>query len=124
MTNKRPKYLNVFKIRLPVPALVSILHRISGLLLFLALPLFLWLLQCSLASPDSYAQLGSLLAHTLSKLGLLVMLWALLHHLCAGIRFLAIDLDIGVLLAPARATSKAVLGVSLVLTALLGARLW
>lgn len=124
MTNKRPKYLDVFQIRLPVPALVSILHRVSGLLLFLALPLFLWVLQCSLASPDSYEQLGSLLAHPLSKLCLLLMAWALLHHLCAGIRFLAIDLDIGVLLAPARAGAKAVLGVSLVLTALLGARLW
>ncbi len=124
MTNKRPKYLNVFKIRLPVPALVSILHRISGLLLFLALPLFLWMLQCSLASPDGYAQLGSLLGHPVSKLFLLLMLWALLHHLCAGLRFLAIDMDIGVLLAPARASAKAVLAVSLVLTALLGARLW
>jgi succinate dehydrogenase / fumarate reductase cytochrome b subunit len=124
MNNRRPKYLNVFQIRLPVPALVSILHRISGLLLFLALPLFLWMLQCSRASSDGYAQLASLLAHPVSKLGLLLLLWALLHHLCAGLRFLAIDLDIGVLLAPARAGAKAVLGVSLVLTALFGARLW
>ncbi len=124
MNNKRPKYLNVFRIRLPWPALVSILHRISGLMLFLALPALLWMLQQSLASPESYTQVGSVLSHPMSKLLLLLILWALLHHLCAGIRFLAIDLDIGAALAPARAGAKAVLAASLLLTALIGAYLW
>ncbi len=124
VTNKRPKFLVLYQIRLPLPALVSILHRISGVLMFLALPVLLWLLQASLRSPDSYAALAGVLAHPAAKLLLLLLLWALLHHLCAGIRFLAIDLHWGVKLAPARASSKLVLAVSLALTVLLGVRLW
>ncbi len=124
MNKKRPKHLALLQISLPLPGWISILHRISGALLFLALPLLLWMLQQSLASADSHAELAALLGHPLAKLVLLVLLWALLQHLCAGVRFLIIDLDIGVALAPARASSKAVLFVSLVLTAWLGVRLW
>ena len=124
MNKKRPKYLDLTRIRLPLPALVSILHRISGLLLFLALPLLLLLLQYSLRSIETYTQLAVVLQHPFSKLLLLVVLWAFLHHFCAGIRYLAIDLDWGVGLAQARASSKWVLAVSLTLTVLLGVRLW
>ncbi len=124
MDKNRPKYLALHQIRLPLPGLVSILHRISGMLLFLALPVLLWALQQSLISADAHAQVAELLNHPFSKAVLLVILWAFLHHLCAGIRFLIIDLDIGVALASARASSKLVLFISLVLTALVGARLW
>lgn len=124
MNKNRPRYLALYQIRLPLPGWISILHRISGALLFLALPLFLWILQQSLLSPEAHAEIATALQHPASKTFLTVILWAFLHHICAGIRFLIIDMDIGVALAPARATSKLVLFVSLVLTIVLGARLW
>ena len=124
MNENRPKHLALSQIRLPLSALVSILHRISGALLFLALPLLLLMLQYSLRSIETYTQLAGVLHHPFSKLFLLVMLWAFLHHLCSGIRYLVIDLDYGVRLAQARASSKWVIFVSLALTVLIGARLW
>src|SRR5262245_39882278 len=74
MNQSRPKYLNLFEIRLPVPALVSILHRISGLVLFLFLPYLLWLLQASLASPESFERYRAVLANPLAKLTLIALL--------------------------------------------------
>lgn len=124
MVKERPKHLDLSKIKLPLPALVSILHRISGVLLFLSFPLLLMLLQYSLRSIETYTHLVGLLHHPLSKLALLGLLWATLHHICSGIRCLALDMDWGIKLAQARASSKWVLIVSLALTALIGARLW
>jgi len=124
MNKKRPKYLTLYQIKLPLPGLLSILHRISGLMLFLALPLLLWMLQASLRSIETYTRLLAVLAHPLLKLMLLGLLWAFLHHFCAGLRYLSIDLDYGVKLAQARASSKAVLVLSLALTVLIGVKLW
>ncbi|WP_435626844.1 succinate dehydrogenase, cytochrome b556 subunit [Candidatus Ferrigenium straubiae] len=124
MNKQRPKHLALHLIKLPLPGFVSILHRISGLLLFLALPLLLLMLQYSLLSIETYTRLMDMLAHPLAKLMLLGLLWALLHHFCAGLRYLAIDLGYGVQLAQARASSKVVLAASLLLTVLLGAKLW
>lgn len=124
MTKTRPKYLDLTRIRLPLPALVSILHRISGFGLFLFLPFLLYLLHASLASPDSYVRFRGLFDNALVKLVLLGLLWAWLHHLCAGIRFLLLDLHVGVDLPTARQSSRVVLAVSLVLTVVLGVFLW
>lgn len=120
MNTNHPKFLALHQIRLPLPALVSILHRFSGLLLFLALPLLLWMLQYSLRSIETYTMLVEVLRHPASKLFLLLVLWAFMHHLAAGLRFLAIDLERGVRLGQARASSKWVLVTSIVLTAVLG----
>lgn len=124
MNGNRPKYLDLTKIKLPVPGLVSILHRISGFGLFLFLPLLLWLLQSSLASPESYVRYRDAIAHPLLKLILLGLLWAFLHHLFAGLRFLMLDLHVGTDLPAARNSSRAVLAVSIVLTIVLGVLLW
>ena len=124
MNTNRPKFLALHQIRLPLPGLVSILHRFSGLLLFLALPLLLWMLQYSLRSIETYTTLVEIMRHPLSKLFLLLVLWAFLHHFSAGLRFLAIDLEWGVGLARARASSRVVLAVSLIMTMLLGVWLW
>lgn len=124
MNKPRPKHLALHLIKLPLPGIVSILHRISGLLLFVALPLLLLALQYSLRSVETYAQLQAVLAHPLLKLLLLGLLWAFLHHFCAGLRYLAIDLGYGVKLAQARNSSKLVLAVSIALTVLIGAGLW
>ena len=121
----RPVYLNLLAIRQPVPAIVSILHRASGALLFLVgIPLLLWAVQRSLASPESWTAMRASLAHPVAKLLLLGLVWAYLHHFCAGIRYLLLDLHIGTDLAPSRQSSYAVLIVSLALTAVVGARLW
>lgn len=124
MNKNRPVYLDLRLIKLPLPGFVSVLHRVSGLLLFLALPLLLRMLQDSLLSIETYTQLAAMLRHPLSKLVLTGLLWAFLHHCCAGIRFLAIDMHIGAGLAQARASSKWVLSVSLGLTLLIGIWLW
>jgi succinate dehydrogenase / fumarate reductase cytochrome b subunit len=124
MAGTRPKYLDLTRIRLPVPALVSILHRISGAALFLFLPILIWLLQSSLAAPESYESFRAAIAHPLVKLVLIGLLWAFLHHLFAGIRFLLLDVHVGTDLAAARGSSRAVLAAGLVLTVALGAWLW
>lgn len=124
MKNSRPRHLALHKIKLPLPGIVSILHRISGLLLFAALPFLLLMLQYSLHSTDMHGQLRDALAHPLARLASLIILWAFLHHFFAGLRYLAIDLGYGVRLAQARASSKAVLVVSLALTAWSGVALW
>lgn len=124
MNRKRPKHLALHQIRLPLAGYVSILHRLSGALLFLALPLLLWALYASLRSIETYTALVTILQHPLAKVGVLLVLWAFLHHFCAGIRYLAIDVRLASSLARARASSVWVMIVSLVLTLLIGVRLW
>ena len=105
-------------------AIVSGMHRISGAVLFLFIPLLLWLWQESLASPQSFAAFTAVVAQPLMKIVLFGLLWGYLHHLCAGIRHLALDLDFGTELAAARASSKAVLAVSIGLTLAAAVALW
>jgi succinate dehydrogenase / fumarate reductase cytochrome b subunit len=124
MNKTRPKHLALHKIKLPLPGYVSILHRVSGAVLFLALPLLLALLDQSLRSIETFTNLAEYLDHVLVKLALLGLIWAFLHHFCAGLRYLAIDLHLLHGLSGARASSRWVLVVSLVLTVVLGAKLW
>lgn len=124
----RPKYLSLaallFEIRLPLPGWVSILHRISGLLLFLAVVWLLFMLDRSLASEADFEATRRYVGLLPVKLSLLALIWAFCHHFCAGIRFLLLDLDRGVDKATARLTSWITLAASLALTAWLGAKLW
>jgi succinate dehydrogenase / fumarate reductase cytochrome b subunit len=124
MNNKRPKHLALHQIKLPLPGIVSILHRISGLFLFFALPFLLLMLQYSLRSIETYTQLINLLAHPLLKLMLLGLLWASMHHFFAGLRYFSIDLHYVRNLAQARNSSKFVLVVSMLLTVWIGVKLW
>ncbi|OGT20043.1 MAG: succinate dehydrogenase, cytochrome b556 subunit [Gallionellales bacterium RIFOXYB12_FULL_54_9] len=124
MKKQRPKHLALHLIKLPLPGFISILHRVSGLALFLALPLLLLALQYSLRASVTYQQLQEVLAHPLAKLLMLGLLWSFLHHLCAGIRYLAIDLHYISNLKQARGSSKVVLAVSLLLTIFIGVKLW
>ncbi|MDR0564759.1 MAG: succinate dehydrogenase, cytochrome b556 subunit [Azoarcus sp.] len=121
---KRPKHLALWQIHFPVPAIMSIAHRISGAGLFLLLPFLIYLLGKSLGSPESFAEFKACIAHPLVKLVLLGLLWAYMHHFCAGIRYLFLDIDKGVDLACARKTAIAVFAVSLTLTAVIGVKLW
>ncbi|APR05157.1 succinate dehydrogenase, cytochrome b556 subunit [Thauera chlorobenzoica] len=120
----RPKHLALNQIRLPLPGIVSILHRISGAGLFLLLPFLLFLLDRSLGSAESFETFSAVVGNPLAKLLLLGLLWAYLHHFCAGIRFLLLDLHIGGDLQPARNSSRIVLIVSIALTVVIGVKLW
>lgn len=124
MSKARPKHLNLFQIRQPVPAIVSVLHRVSGALLFLFLWLFLAALERSLVSAESFADLKAYFDHPLIKLIGLGLLWAYLHHSFAGIRHLGLDLRLGIDLPKARASAYAVLILGFGLTVLIGVILW
>jgi succinate dehydrogenase / fumarate reductase cytochrome b subunit len=121
----RPIYLDLFAIRQPLPAIVSILHRISGALLFLVgLPLVLWGLQTSLSTPEGFDRLAAWLAAPAVRLLLVVLTWAWLHHLIAGIRHLLADVHIGLDLGPARQSAALTLVLAVLLTLALAVRLW
>lgn len=121
----RPIYLDVFAIRQPLPAIVSILHRTSGALMFVAgIPLLLWFVQRSLASPDGFAAAIAPFTSPFGKLVVLVLAWCYLYHLLAGLRHLALDLHVGIRLAPARATAAVVLVLSVLLALIVAVRLW
>lgn len=94
--NGRHIYLNLLQIRLPIAGVMSIAHRVSGVLMVLAIPLLIGLLDFSLADVESFDHLAALLNGWLGWLILFVVLWALLHHLLAGIRYFLLDIDIGV----------------------------
>lgn len=105
----RPVYLNLFRIHLPLPGWVSILHRVSGALLFAALPLGVWALSVSLADEAGFQRIAGWLAHPLTRLFLLGLIWAFVHHLLAGLRHLALDVHWGVDLRHARQSGFAVI---------------
>jgi len=91
--SSRPVYLNLFHIRLPIPGVASILHRASGLLMFVLIPMALYLLDRSLRSADDFAAVATSLYSW--RWLLLPLVWALSHHLLAGLRVLLIDLEWG-----------------------------
>ena len=124
MPKQRPKYLNLFIIKLPLPGVVSILHRISGALLFLVIPFVLYLLKISLASEEGFEAAKQMMSGHIAKLVLLVLSWALLHHFFAGLRFLAMDMHYGIELSQTRRAAMAVMAISLILTFFLGVWLW
>jgi len=124
-TKSRPLYLNLFRIRMPIPSIVSFLHRVTGaLLLVFGIPLMLASVSSSLASPESYASFKQTLANPLAKLVLIGAVWALLHHFCAGVRHLLLDLHTGIELATARQSSVVVLAASLALTLIVAVKIW
>ncbi len=116
---KRPKNLDLTTIQLPLAGKVSILHRVSGAGMFICFPLLLWLFSASLSSPESFATFKSIAGMLPVKVVLAGLLWAFIHHFCAGIRFLLLDLHIGIEKEEARKSAIAVLAVSIPLTLIL-----
>ena len=110
--------------KLPWSGKVSILHRVSGAVLFLSLPFILYLFDKSLTSELSFFTFSEVVGHPLIKLILLGLIWAFLHHFCAGIRFLALDLHKGIEKHQIQKSAVSVLVVSLSLTLVLGAKLF
>ncbi|SPE22548.1 succinate dehydrogenase, cytochrome b556 subunit [Burkholderiales bacterium] len=109
----------LYHYRLPLAGIVSILHRVSGLLMFLLLPVLLWLFDLSLSSERSFDRLVELSQGWVTRIVLLGLGWALLHHLCAGVRFLLLDLHLGTERLAAYRSSLAVFAVSVPLTLVL-----
>ena len=95
VTDNRPFYLNLLKIRLPVTGFVSILHRVSGFLLFIAIPFAVYLFDLSLQGVEGFQQAQQILLLPVIQLASLILLWSIIHHLFAGVRFLLTDFDIG-----------------------------
>lgn len=125
-TEKRPVYLDMPTIikHLPIPAIVSILHRATGVALFILLPFLLALLSGSRSSGEDFAYYQAWADNWFIKLILWVVLWAFIHHMFAGIRFLLIDAHIGVELQTARKSARIVLIAAAVTAFVLGIALW
>ncbi|TWG89148.1 succinate dehydrogenase subunit C [Cupriavidus gilardii J11] len=125
----RPEFRNIgigqiARYRLPWAGKVSILHRVSGAMLFLLLPFVLYLFEQSITSELSFAKFSGLVSGGFVKLVLLALIWGYLHHFCAGIRFLLLDMHVGVDKPASRKSAIAVLVISLVLTAIFGLKLY
>jgi succinate dehydrogenase / fumarate reductase cytochrome b subunit len=115
----RPVFLNLMQIRLPVAGVMSIIHRATGVVMVLAIPLLIYLLDLSLSGAEGYADSADLFGNLLVKLMLFLFLWGLMHHLLAGIRYLLIDIDIGVEKPLFRQTAWAVIVAAPVLALML-----
>ena len=124
MNDKRPVNLDLSTIKFPVTAIASITHRVTGVAIFLALPILLWMLDRSLASPESFADLKELMTSPLVKLVVWAILAVLLYHLVAGIRHLVMDAGVGERLEGGRRGAKLVFIISVVLILLVGGWIW
>ena len=121
----RPKYYDLNLAHLPPPGLVSIFHRISGALLFFPLlPIALYVLHVTLGSEEGYTRWAAMFGRPGVKLIAIGAGWAYAHHFFAGLRYLLLDLHIGIDKAPARASAVAVLVLGLLSAVLIAWCLW
>jgi succinate dehydrogenase / fumarate reductase cytochrome b subunit len=124
MNDKRPINLDLASLKFPPMAIASILHRISGLVLFLLLPIILYFLKLSLHSVESFAHLQVVMASNYSKLVLWAFSSALVYHIVAGFRHMFMDLGFGEHLNSARISSIAIIVLGSILTIILGVWIW
>lgn len=124
MKSQRPVNLDLRTIKLPITAYTSILHRISGVILFVGLAVLLYALDKSLASEEGFAQVQACMTSPLAKLVIWGLLSALLYHLVAGVRHLIMDMGIGETLEGGKLGSQIVLAVSAVVIVLAGVWIW
>jgi succinate dehydrogenase / fumarate reductase cytochrome b subunit len=113
-----PRFLNLLKIKLPPGGMASIGHRISGVLMFLAIPLVAWLFGRSLENEAAYLEVVRLMRSPPAVLVSVLLVWSLSHHLLAGIRHLLLDIEVGMKKEQARASAWVVNVGALVLTAI------
>lgn len=122
-SQRRPVFLNLLQFRFPIPAIMSIVHRGSGAVMVLSIPLFVYLLDLSLRGEAGFAEADGLLQSGPVRLILFFYLWGVIHHLLAGVRYLLLDFDIGVDREAGMRSAWAVLVAAPVLTVLLGVML-
>jgi succinate dehydrogenase / fumarate reductase cytochrome b subunit len=121
---KSPVYLNLLQIRLPVGGVLSILHRVSGVLLTLSIPFMIWLMQHMNSGPDGYAYVIGLMNHGAFKLLVFLLAWLMIQHSLSGIRHLLLDMGVGYELARARSSAWLAFALSILLAAVLAVVLW
>ena len=134
MRRQRPgtmRLIDATQYRLPLAAWLSILHRVSGAMMFVLLPFVIWLFDVSVTSEISYERFTTafgagigFVPGTLVKLVVLGLIWAYLHHFIAGVRHLWMDMTHSVSAAQGRSSAVVTLGLSLLLTVALGAKLF
>ncbi|MCB1865917.1 MAG: succinate dehydrogenase, cytochrome b556 subunit [Chromatiales bacterium] len=124
LARKRPVFINLLKIRQPVAAVMSIGHRASGFLLFLVLPISAWLLDRALHSRAGFEYVRAVFHSWPGRIALFIVLWSLLHHLFAGIRYLLLDVHVGIERIAARRSAWAVMILGLLCSAGIMAVLW
>lgn len=124
MKSNRPVNLDLTKFKFPLTAITSIIHRISGVVLFLCIPLLLGYLSCSLSSADSYSAVVASLQTGWGKFITWLVLAAVLYHLVAGIRHLLMDLGFGETKHSSKITAVIMLIVFVVLVILAGVYVW
>lgn len=113
-TKQRPKFLNLLQIRLPATAVASFLHRVTGVILFLILPLVIYGLGLSLKGENGFHEVIMVINSPAYRLLLVLIGVSTLYHLLAGIRFLLLDLDIGHTLVVARWTARFIIILSVI----------
>lgn len=124
MSSQRPINLDLASLKFPPMAIASILHRISGVLLFILLPLVLYMLSLSLQSTNSFNELKDFLLHPHIKLAVWVFISALSYHVLAGIRHIILDMGVGEDVGTAKLSAVAVIVLAIVMTCLLGMWIW
>jgi len=124
MKTERPVNLALTKFSFPIAAIASITHRITGVLLFVAIAYLLWLLSLALGSPDGFAAAGTHLAQPLPRLVLLGVLAALLFHILAGLKHLVMDFHHWDTIEAGRRAAQGVFVLTVIGTVLAGAWLW
>ncbi len=113
MQTTRPVFLDLWRIKLPLAGVVSILHRISGVVMVLTIPVAAILFHQALSGPEGFALVAGILDVWLVKLVLVVLAWSLLHHLFAGIRYLLLDLGLGLDRSAARRSAMIALAAAI-----------
>ena len=121
---KRPKFLNLFAIHLPVTGVTSFAHRVSGALLFLAIPASIYLFGLSVRDANGYVSVLSLFDSVIVKIACTLLAWSITHHVLAGVRFLLMDIDIGEQLPMAKLSAWTVNIAGLVIALLIACKIW
>jgi succinate dehydrogenase / fumarate reductase cytochrome b subunit len=124
VNSKRPVNLDLGKFHFPLPAITSILHRVSGVIIFVGVAFMLYGLDLSLSGEESYGRMNELLNSFIAKLIVWGILSALLYHLVAGTKHLLMDMGIGEELESGLLASKITLAIAIILIVLAGVWIW
>ena len=124
VNKKRPVNLDIGTIALPITAYASILHRVSGVFVFAGVAVLLWLLDASLASPESFAEVKAMTSSFICKLIVWAVAAGLIYHTVAGVKHLIMDLGYGETMEGGVKGAKAVFAISVILIVLVGAWIW
>jgi succinate dehydrogenase / fumarate reductase cytochrome b subunit len=124
MNRKKFRNFNLFTIQYPLTAIVSLLHRLSGIFVFISIPFLLWLLDRASGTSEGFNQIQSFLRHPFPKFVLWFIMIALWYHLIAGIRHLLMDIGYGESLSSARWSGEITIVITIIWTILTGIWLW